>query len=333
MQIKQTDNIHYQWLRMDRFGHTFLSMVISVIVYKFVFSWVLAIGLVLMMFIHEMGHVWAARERNVAITAPAFIPLIGAVMTFRKLPENAQTEAFIAYGGPLLGSIGATVIYMIGLLTNVQEFILIAMVGFVLNLFNLIPLAPLDGGRIVTAISRWFWALGFLLALYFMYWTQTYLLTVVLMFFMWEFRYMTKKDNQKRWEWRARIKVPKDRLAKNLSVEQLKSCELNWRQYSTLQEKAVVTEIEHPSIGVIKKMYEGQFFGRIQEIRWRKVKEKKKHYIFSFQVFFDRDAFRNKTYYQVPRQTRLAFGGAYMGLVLFLVSMIYFNRYVFQYGW
>lgn len=333
MQIKWTDNVNYQWLRMDRFGRTLLSMVISVIVYKFVFSWVLAIGLVLMMFIHEMGHVWAARERGVAITAPAFIPLVGAVITFRKLPENAQTEAFIAYGGPLLGTIGATIIYIIGLLTHVQELFWIAMVGFALNLFNLIPLAPLDGGRIVTAVSRWFWALGFLLALCFMYWTQTYLLTLVLMFFMWEFHYMTKKDDQKRWEWRARIKVPKDRLAKHLRAEQLVNSELTWRQYCSMKEKAVVTEIEHPSLGVIKKMYEGQFFGQIEEIRWRKVKEKRKHFVLSFQVFFDRDAFRNKTYYQVSRQTRLAFGGAYLALVLFLVSMIYLNRYVFYYSW
>jgi len=89
-----------------------------------------------------------------------FIPFMGALIALREAPKNAWIEAVVGIGGPLLGTLGAALAYGIYQVTGEPFFSALAYVGFFLNLFNLIPLAPLDGGRIVTALSPWLWIAG-----------------------------------------------------------------------------------------------------------------------------------------------------------------------------
>ena len=128
------------------------------------YGWVFAIFLVLLIFIHEMGHVIALRQKGYPLKAPLFIPLLGAVI-FAPSGMNRSTEAYVGIGGPVLGTIGALVLYLIWYIYPTHPSILLSMsfVGIAMNLFNMIPIRPLDGGRITQAASSWFMWIGIVL--------------------------------------------------------------------------------------------------------------------------------------------------------------------------
>jgi Zn-dependent protease len=136
------------------------SMLISVLVYSWIFGWRYALGFVLLLFIHEMGHYLAARYKGLDVGAPTFIPFVGAWIALKDKPHDAQTEAFIGLGGPLLGSIAALLVYFWARSEGSNLLLAIAYSGFFLNLFNLIPLSPFDGGRITAVLSPRIWLLG-----------------------------------------------------------------------------------------------------------------------------------------------------------------------------
>jgi Zn-dependent protease len=136
------------------------SMLLSVVVYAFIFGWRYAVGFVALMFIHEMGHFVAARHRGLNVGLPTFIPFVGAWVELKDLPHNAETEAFVGLGGPLLGTVGALGCYFLARNYDVPWLLAVAYSGFFLNLFNLIPLSPFDGGRITAVLSPRIWLLG-----------------------------------------------------------------------------------------------------------------------------------------------------------------------------
>jgi Zn-dependent protease len=136
------------------------SMLLSVVLYAFIFGWRYAVGFVALMFIHEMGHYIAARQRGLAVGLPTFIPFIGAWVELKDLPHNAETEAYVGLGGPMLGTVGAVVCYFLARNEGSNWLLAVAYSGFFLNLFNLIPLSPFDGGRITAVLSPRIWLLG-----------------------------------------------------------------------------------------------------------------------------------------------------------------------------
>jgi Zn-dependent protease len=136
------------------------SMLLSVVLYAFVFGWRYAVGFVALMFIHEMGHYIAARRRGLAVGLPTFIPFIGAWVELKDLPHDAETEAYVGLGGPLLGTVGALACYFVARNEGSNWLLAVAYSGFFLNLFNLIPLSPFDGGRITAVLSPRIWLLG-----------------------------------------------------------------------------------------------------------------------------------------------------------------------------
>jgi Zn-dependent protease len=136
------------------------TMLISVIVYAWIFGWSYAIGFVALLFVHEMGHYIAARYKGLNVGAPTFIPFIGAWIELKDMPHDAQTEAFIGLGGPLVGTVGALVCYFLARSYDSTLLLAVAYSGFFLNLFNLIPLSPFDGGRITAVLSPRIWLVG-----------------------------------------------------------------------------------------------------------------------------------------------------------------------------
>lgn len=136
------------------------TMLISVVLYAFVYGWRYAAGFVALLFMHEMGHFFAARERGLDVGAPVFIPFVGAWIALKEMPMDAETEAYIGIAGPMLGSAAAFLCYLFALENGERLWMAIAYAGFILNLFNLIPLSPFDGGRIVAIISPRIWLLG-----------------------------------------------------------------------------------------------------------------------------------------------------------------------------
>jgi Zn-dependent protease len=156
-------------LKLGKLLPAVLSMLLSIGAYALLFGWPFALGFVLLIFVHEMGHYVAARSRGLAVGLPTFIPFVGAWVELRDMPYDAETEAFVGIAGPLVGTLGALACYYLGRSEDNPMLLALAYSGFFLNLFNLIPLSPFDGGRITAAISPRLWLIGapLLVALFF----------------------------------------------------------------------------------------------------------------------------------------------------------------------
>ena len=134
-----------------------LTIVASLAVYALTFGMPFAIGLVALLLIHELGHVAACRVVGISTSQPLLIPFVGAVIRLKQVPENAQVEANVAIGGPAAGSLSALVCLAFYLWTDNMLLLVLAYTACILNLFNLIPCHPLDGGKIGDAISTKLW--------------------------------------------------------------------------------------------------------------------------------------------------------------------------------
>ncbi len=137
------------------------SALVSVAAYALFWGWSFAIGFVLLLFVHEMGHVIQLRREGIKATAPFFIPFLGAVVKADLFSGNALREARVGLAGPVLGTVGAAMCLPLYWLTGNTLFLALAYVGFLLNLFNLLPVLPLDGGRAMAAMAPWMWFVGF----------------------------------------------------------------------------------------------------------------------------------------------------------------------------
>jgi Zn-dependent protease len=137
------------------------SMLVSIGAYALIWGWQFAVGFVLLLFVHEMGHVIQLRREGVPASAPMFIPFLGAVVGMKRLPDDAGAEARVGLAGPILGSIACLIPLALYGATGNHLFQALAFTGFFLNLFNLAPVLPLDGGRAMAALSPWMWLVGF----------------------------------------------------------------------------------------------------------------------------------------------------------------------------
>ena len=137
-----------------------ISMVVTSATYSLFFGWPYAIGMVGLIFVHECGHAIVMKYYNVPFSPMVFIPFVGAVISMKEMPRNAYEEAIIAFGGPVLGSAAALSLAAAGSATDNQLLYALADWGLMINLFNLLPLGSLDGGRIGSAISPYFGVIG-----------------------------------------------------------------------------------------------------------------------------------------------------------------------------
>ncbi len=137
------------------------SMLVSIGAYSLIWGWKFAVGFVLLLLVHEMGHVIQLRREGVEASAPMFIPFLGAVVAAKSLGKDALAEARVGLAGPVLGTLGAAAVVPLYWLTGNELFLALAFVGFFLNLFNLLPVVPLDGGRAMAAMAPWMWFAGF----------------------------------------------------------------------------------------------------------------------------------------------------------------------------
>ena len=168
---------------------TLASMVLSIGLYAIDWGVPFAVGFVLLILVHELGHVWVLRREGIPATAPVFIPFIGAFIAMKGLPRNAYVEAKVAIGGPIAGSLAAWATLAAGLALDRPMLVSLGHVGILLNLFNLVPVSPLDGGRIAGAFSRTFWVAGYAIGLLALVLTRSPLLLIVLLvglFTLWQ---------------------------------------------------------------------------------------------------------------------------------------------------
>ena len=137
-----------------------ISIFVSLGAYALVYGWKFAVALVYLIYIHEMGHLLAAKRKGIKTSNAIFIPFVGALIALKEEPKNANQEAYLAFGGPLLGTLAFLPAIPLFMMTENPFWLLVITLGAMINLFNLMPVHPLDGGRIVGVISTKLWVLG-----------------------------------------------------------------------------------------------------------------------------------------------------------------------------
>jgi Zn-dependent protease len=132
----------------------FSAFFVSFAVYSLWFkSWQFGLGFVLLILVHELGHVVEARRQGVPVTLPTFIPFFGAFVTVRQGGIAPWRSALISLAGPFVGGLGAAVVWAAGSAQNTTWLVVLANIGFLLNAFNLLPIGFLDGGTVFRSIS------------------------------------------------------------------------------------------------------------------------------------------------------------------------------------
>jgi Zn-dependent protease len=137
-----------------------LSMAVSVIAYAFIFGWWYAVGFVALIAVHELGHLVVLRRMGVRVSMPTFIPFMGAFVKMQSKPRSVAQEAIGALAGPAVGTLGALGAFELSHVFNSPLLRALAYTGFFLNLFNLVPALPLDGGRVAGALHPALWIVG-----------------------------------------------------------------------------------------------------------------------------------------------------------------------------
>jgi Zn-dependent protease len=138
---------------------TSATMLVSIAAYSLIWGWKFALGFVLLLFVHEMGHVIQLRREGIEASAPMFIPFLGAAVMAKSLGDDATAEARVGLAGPILGTLGCLALLPLALSGDAFWSALV-FTGLFLNLFNLLPVVPLDGGRAMAALSPWMWFVG-----------------------------------------------------------------------------------------------------------------------------------------------------------------------------
>ncbi len=136
------------------------TMLVSIAAYSLIWGWKFAVGFVLLLLVHEMGHVIQLRREGIEASAPMFIPFLGAAVMAKSLGDDATAEARVGLAGPVLGTIGALALLPLAISTGDDFWYALIFTGLFLNLFNLLPVVPLDGGRAMAALSPWMWFVG-----------------------------------------------------------------------------------------------------------------------------------------------------------------------------
>lgn len=318
-------------LKASKFTYPIISMLASIWAYALLFPFGFAVGLVVMILVHELGHVIAAKHRGLPVSAPLFIPFVGALITMKKHPRDAVTEAYVAMGGPVLGTIGALIAFVLGLIWQNNLFIIVANVGFFINLLNLLPIHPLDGGRISTAVTRWLWLVGLIGGLAVIIYLRSFLFMIIWIMFAWELysKYVAgRRDKGKPLNMTSQITVPVDYLLANGHIipEENHSRTLQFRTYSNLDQEQIV-EIIWEAIG-LNEAVKLPRQALVHNVRLLKVNHGPPHdpvqLLLHCDIEFEwYEPSEEDKYYDVPLATRWNFGVAYAGLAIFLGYMQY----------
>ncbi|NOU99916.1 site-2 protease family protein [Paenibacillus sp. LMG 31457] len=330
------------FLKVGKVGGAVISMFITVWAYAQLAPLSSAIGIVVMILIHELGHVIAARLKGLPVSAPVFIPFLGALIMMKKNPADAATEAFIGIGGPILGTLGGVAAFALGVYTDSPVIVSIAYAAFYLNLINLLPIHPLDGGRIATAVTRWLWILGLIGGLVFIFYLDHYInqliFFVIWAMFAWDLykKYVKYRKREQLVSVSTRFEFAADHLLQQgyIIPGENHMRELDFSTYSDLQgagDGRQTIVMYWQGIGFEGHAYLPQqsLIRRVQLVKVDRLQKESGFYL-GLQVQVDFSPMGNgDRYYEVPAKTRWKFGAAYLGLVLFLLYMI---RMVHQAG-
>jgi len=161
---------------------TLSTMALSIFIYSKYYGISLAAGIVLLIFVHELGHGFAAKLSGLKVSVPIFIPFFGAFIALKDHPKSSIQDAVIAFGGPLLGFIGGLIVLFIGINLSAGHyrnlFIVTAWFSFMINFFNLMPVFKLDGDRISQPFYWWYWIPGSMIIIILCYFSYLFTKTI-----------------------------------------------------------------------------------------------------------------------------------------------------------
>ena len=152
--------VAFGFLKFGKVAATSATMLLSLVVYAQIWGWRFAAGFLGLLLMHELGHTIAAWQRGLSTRAPVFIPFVGAMIAVTDRPRDVETEAYVAIGGPFLGTLATLGVYGLALAYSSDLMLAVAYSGFFLNLVNLLPVSPLDGGRITAIVTPRIWLIG-----------------------------------------------------------------------------------------------------------------------------------------------------------------------------
>jgi len=151
-----------------KFLLSFGTIIASVWVYSLSFGWKMGVVFVLLILVHEMGHWVVIRGYGGAVSLPYFIPGLGAFVAQKSVLDSAEHDAYSALAGPLVGVAATIICWAFGFLMNDPFWTHAAYLGFYINLFNLIPVMPFDGGRVAGVVDSRLWIVGVVIFLAFL---------------------------------------------------------------------------------------------------------------------------------------------------------------------
>jgi Zn-dependent protease len=314
-------------LKIGKIAGPLISMMVSIGAYALIYPWGFAIGIVLLLLVHELGHVIAAKRIGLPVSAPLFIPFLGALITMKKHPLDAKTEAYVAFGGPILGTIGATAVFGAAYYMDSPLLYSLAYIGLLLNLINLLPIHPLDGGRIATAVTRWLWLVGLVGGLAIIVYLRSILFFIIWAMFAYDLynKYVKKRNNNRPQSVTKGFLIPVEPLreAGYMIPGAEHRRDLPFTTYSNLERQQYVVvrwdqlnyygKATLPQQCIIEKV-------RISQLE-QVTLENGLH--LKMQCDISCTVYENDKYYDVPASTRWKYGTAYFVLAGFLVGMMY----------
>jgi Zn-dependent protease len=159
----------FEGFGLTQFAVAGVSMVLSIAAVATKAPLPLAIGFVIIILVHEIGHALVIRAKGLRAGAMVFIPFIGGAVTLKDQPRSAYDDAQIGLAGPIFGTAACLIVLQIYKVTESPLYLAIAVAGFAVNLINLLPIGMLDGGRISAAVTKWMWVIGGAILVYKVY--------------------------------------------------------------------------------------------------------------------------------------------------------------------
>jgi len=303
---------------------TLISMAIYLGIYALIFGWKFAIAIVYLIFVHEMGHLYAAKKMKLPTTPAIFIPFLGAAIGMKEMPKNAKDEAYIAYMGPVFGLLAFLPAIPLYYVTNEPFWALVIFLGGLLNLFNLIPITPLDGGRIAAGISTKLWGVGLAILL-----TYSILHVSILGFYIvaigsiqWYSIFKKRKTLKKEKEEITYLENVYEQI--KTYVEQGKMDEM-MDYYQKIKE-----EIEDTNVGTSMKQLEKLYDSETTDETKKEIFEEVLYSIHQKINDMKQEVEKRENYYQTNNKTKMGLLAIYLGLALVLGASAYYGDQILK---
>lgn len=299
---------------------TLISMAIYLWMYALIYGWKFAVAFVYLIFIHEMGHTYAAKRLKLPVSPAIFIPFVGAAIAMKEMPKSAKDEAYLAYMGPVFGLLAFLPAFPLYFYSEDPFWALVIFLGGLLNLFNLIPITPLDGGRIAAGISTKLWAVGLIILLGYSIYNFSILgfIITIIGAMEWYRIYQQQKNLAK-----DKKEVSSYITTNNLLREHSERASVsNFTYYAGSFKKDILNEQLRETFNILNKVEE-------LETTEEQDRESIDEFLLRFdeQVHKIKNEFERKAaYYKTDNKTKLKLFVIYMGLVVFLAASTYFGN-------